>query len=303
MKKAIFPLAALALALASCDTGSKDSYQTIQYPEYNLIVDNQDINAPAQASYGSYEMKFNYSKNVVDIKSSDIILNNQKYSFETDTMAIRTQNFKTENYGEAFNYIFSKPGSAGVSSSVSNLNGKLVWCFMPNSTNLLSPTYNVTVGQRLDLSYTLSDHYSVQTFWPSAFYRGLTVSTGDAITHTCKTSDYLTKIDFEKKKASIYIYNAELSADQAPNFPKVIRFEDIPVVFDHSGFVLKSDAPLTTVLGKKDNVVTMVDSVGFAATDFVMEMTSADLNDVVISYKLDGKSVNFRGCSIMKAGY
>ena len=123
MKKAIFPLAALAIAMASCDTGTKDSYQTIQYPEYNLIIDNQDIDAPAQASYGSYEIKFNYSRNVIDIKSSEIILNNQKYTFESDTMAIRTQTFKTELYGDAFNYVFSKPGSAGVGSSVSNLEG------------------------------------------------------------------------------------------------------------------------------------------------------------------------------------
>lgn len=292
----------MAILLAACDSSTKDSYQTITYPEYNLLVDNQDISAAAQASFSNYEVKFNISRNVIDLKASDIIINNQRYSFESDTMSIRTQTFKTEGFGDAFNYIFSKTGPSGHGSGVSNINGKLVWCLMPNGSNILSPNYSVTVGQRLDLSYTLNDRYSVQTFWPAALYKGQTVAMADGMSHSCNNSDYLTQIDFDKKTAAIYVYNAELSANQSPTFPKVIRFEDIPVVFTHEGFSLESAAPKTTVLGKKDNVVTMVDSVGFAATDFSLFMTSADLNDVIISYKLDGKSVNFRGCSILKAG-
>ncbi len=295
-------MAVMALLLASCDTSTKDSYQTLTYPEYNLLVDNQDMSAEAQASFSNYELKFNISKNVIDVKTSDIIINNQKHSFETDTMSLRTNIFKTENGEDAFNYAFSKSGAAGPGSSASNFKGQLVWCYMPSGSNLLSPTYDVTVGQRLDLNYTLNDRYSVQTFWPAALYKGQTVSTSGSTTHTNKNSDYLTQIDFDKKKASIYVYNAELSADQAKDFPKVIRFEDIPIEFTHNGFVLRSAAPKTTILGKKDNTVTMVDSVGFNATDFSFNLYSSDLTDVTISYNLDGKSVNFRGCSIVKAG-
>lgn len=301
MKKSILPLAAMALLLASCDTTTKDSYQTIPYPEYNLLVDNQDMDAAAQASYGNYEVKFNISKNVIDIKATDIILNNQKRSFETDTMALRTQVFNVEGIGMAQNYIFSKAGATGVGSAASNLKGMLVWCYMPTGTDILSPDYQVTVGQRLDLSYTLSDRYSVQTFWPSAFYKGQTVAVAGSNSHPSKTADYLTQIDFEKKTASIYVYNAEFSADQDKEFPKVIRFEDVPVVFNHDGLSIQSAAPKTTVLGKSDNKTAMVDSVGFAATDFTFEFTSKDMTEVNIYYKLDGKSINFRGCSILKA--
>lgn len=302
MKKALLSLAAMTMLLASCDTSTKDSYQTISYPEYNLIVDNQDPTAPAQASYGGYSIKFNLSKNCIDLTATDIIVNNQKYSFETDTMNLLTRSFQSELAGNTFNYLFSKKGIAGTGSPASNISGKLVWNLMPNSSNILSPNYSLTFGQRLDLSYTLNDRYNVQTFWPAALYKGMTTSIASGISHTCQNSDYLTQIDFDKKTASVYVYNAVLSADQAPNFPKVIRFENIPVVFTHEGFSLESAAPKTTVLGKKDNVVTMVDSVGFAATDFFLNLTSSDLNDVMISYKLDGKSVSFRGCSILKAG-
>lgn len=302
MKKSIMSLAAMAFVLASCDTGTKDSYQTLTYPEYNLIVDNQDPNQPAQASYVNYEVKNNISKNVVDVKASDLVINNQKYSFETDTMALQSKTFNVEGLGNTYNLYFSKPGQAGQGSGVSNMNGTFVYCYMTTS-NLLNPSYNVTVGQRLDLNYTLNDRYKVQTFWPASMYRGYTTSSASGQSHSTRESDYVTQIDFEKNTASVYVYNAKLSADQASTFPKIIRFEGIPVVFTHQGFSLRADAPKTTILGKKDNQAAMVDSVGFEAKDFSLELTSSDLTETVISYTLDGHNVTFRGCSILKPGF
>ena len=103
-----------------------------------------------------------------------------------------------------------------------------------------------------------------------------------------------------KKTASVYVYNAEFSADKDKTLPKVIRFEGIPVIFNHYGFTLESPAPKTQVLGIKDNRTTLVDSVGFNATDFSMALPSDDLTDAMISYKLAGHQVNFNGCSIIK---
>lgn len=303
MKNLILPLAAVALALASCDTGSHDSYQTLSYPEYNLIVDTQDASAPAQASYVAYEVKHNISRNVVDVKANDLVINNQKYSFETDTMDLRTKTFTVEGVGQGYHLYFSKNGNASQNGSVSNIYGTFVFCYSLMS-NLLNPVYSQdNVGQRLDLAYTLNDRYKVQTFWPMARFRGITTSVTDGMSHTTKESDYVTSIDFEKKTAAVYVYNAVLSQDQASSFPKVIRFEDIPVVFTHDGFSLEASAPKTTVLGKKDNAVAMVDSVGFNATDFSLHLTSADLTEAIISYKLGGHNVNFRGCSILKPGF
>ncbi len=129
---------------------------------------------------------------------------------------------------------------------------------------------------------------------------GNTIASEGSSSFSTKNGHYLADIDFEKKVARVYVYNAELSPAQDKSLPKVIRFEEIPVVFSHNGFSLRSDAPKTTVLGQKDNTITMVDSVGFAATDFRMDYISSDMNDVSISYKLDGRSVYFQGCSILK---
>lgn len=293
-------MAATALLLASCDTGTKDSYQTIFYPEYNLIVDNTDASQPAQVSNGNYEVKFNISKNCVDIKASDIIFNNQKYSFETDTMALRQKFFNIDG-SQTYYLTFSKRGSSVVGSPASDLAGTFVYCYYPtNSDNLLNPDFTLRGVERLDLSYTLSDSYKVQTFWPFAFYQGQSVVSSGYNTYSTKESGYLTQIDFEKKTASLYIYNAEFTGDKDKTLPKVIKLEDIPVVFTHEGFSLEAAAPKTTVLGIKDSRPALVDSVGFAATDFSLALTSADLTDVMISYKLLDHQVNFRGCSIVK---
>lgn len=302
MKKAIFPMAAMAILLASCEPNTKDSYQTIGYTECNLIIDNSNVSAPAQVSSATYETTINFSKYCVDVKSTNFILDNQTVSFETDTMAVRYKKVETiiDGKTENLSYLtFGKRGSAGVGSSISDLNGTFVYCYVPAGTDKLNPNFNVKYTERLDMSFQLSDRYSVQTFWPSAFYVGQTVASADGQSFATKEGNYMTEIDFKNKKASVYLYNAELSAD-GKTLPRVILFDEIPVVINHYGFSLESEAPKTTVLGKKDNKTAMVDSVGFAATDFSLRMTTTDLTEVEISYKLDGKNVNFHGRSSLK---
>lgn len=301
MKKAFLPLAAVALALASCEV--HDSTQSISYPEYNLIVDIENPDQPAQvSSYVAYQVQYNFTKNVVDLKGSDVVINNQKYSFETDTMALQSRSFAIEG-GYTYNLCFSKPGQVKPGSDVKNVNGTIVFSYYPTSSSVLDPNYAVAASERLDLNYIINDRYKVQTFAPTVLYRGQTVSSSDGQSLSTKESDYVAAIDFQKNKASVYVYNAKLSEDQSKNFPKVICFDEIPVKFSHDGYYLESAAPKTTILGIKDNKAALVDSVGFAASNFVLVPTSSDLTEASISYNLDGHYVTFRGCSIVKSGY
>lgn len=297
MKKAILPLAAALFVITSCDV--HDSTQTMGYPEYNLIVDTENSEQLAQTSYTGYEVLYNVTKNVIDVKVNDLVINNQKYSFETDTMGLRSKSISVEG-GTTYNLCFSKPGQVKAGSCAKDLNGTFATCYWPGS-NLLNPS--VSVRERLDLSYTINDRYKVQTFWPVSMFRGYSMSSSEGQSLSTKESDYVASFDFQNNKASIYVYNAKLSDDQSKSFPKVICFQDVPVVFANQGFSVESSAPKTTILGVKDNVVTLVDSVGFAATDFSLKFISSDLTEAMISYKLDGHSVNFRGCSIIKSGY
>ncbi len=304
MKRIFFPIAALAL-LASCSTDTKDSYQTVPFAESNLIIDTQDASQMAQVSNGKYQVKQNISKGCVDITTSDLIINNQSISFETDTMALRTQAYSYTFEGKDmtdYKLVFSKKGHVSTNGAVSDLAGSFIACYYKTG-DLENPNYQVGLFQRMDLHYTYNDRYSVQTFWPTAMYKGVSVATEGSDTYTTRGSDYVSVINFEKKTASVYLYNAEFSADTEKALPKVILFDEIPVVYSHNGFSLESAAPKTKVLGKNGNKTEMIDSVGFAATDFSLFLTSSDLADAVISYKLDGKNVNFRGTSTLKTGF
>lgn len=302
MKQAILPISAMALLLASCDSSTKDSYQTIPFREYNLIVDTQDASADALASLSDYEVKYNITQNCVDVKTTDIIVNNQKYSFETDTMAIRPKYFTYD--GTSTYYLsFSKAGNAGiggVGSAVSDIAGSFVSCYMPTTNDLLNPSFDIAVSSRLDMSYLLTGRYKVQTFWASALYLGQTTAVDGSDTYTTKGSNYIAQFNFDKKQGTVYIYNAEFSADKEKALPKIISLEEVPIKFTHDGFYLESESPKTKVLGVKDNKSALVDSVGFAASDFSLRLTSSDLADALITYKLDGKNVSFRGTSMMK---
>lgn len=305
MKRLFLPFAAIALIAASCSTDTKDSQQTMTYYDYNLIVDRTNPDQKAQATYSSYELTLNFSKSVASIKATDLILNNQKHSFETDTMAYRPYYFKTVIDGQETTIgqtLFSKNGSLGIGSSLSNLKGALLGMYVPTTSDSLAYNFNITLGERLDLNYTLSDSYQVQTFWPSSLYLGQTYASDSQESFSSKTPRYIVNINFPKEKANVFIYNPELSASDN-KLPKVIRIGDIPVYFNHDSYYLEAASPKTTVLSKRNNIPVLIDSVGFQVEDFSLQITSTDLTDAFISYKLKGKSVSFSGSSVPKPTY
>lgn len=304
MKKILFPIAALAL-LASCNPSSKDSYQTVPFAESNLIVDTQDDSELAQVSDAVYSLKQNISQNTVELSTSNLSVNNMTQSFETEAMAINQDVYQFIEDGKeqtGYKWTFKKDGNASANGSVTNLKGSLITCYYTD-TAVDNPNYIIKYFTRMDLSYTLHGRYKVQTFWPTALYKGTTIATDDAESFSSKTADYISVIDFTKKVGSVYIYNAEFSADTEKALPKVIAIEDIPVVFTHDGFSLQSAAPKTRVLGKNDNKTELIESEEYAATDFSLVLTSSDLTDAAISFKLDGKFVKFSGSSTLKLGF
>lgn len=300
MRKSLIPIALFALSLASCDTGVKDSYQTMNYQEYNLITDKNNLDQPAQASVGKYEIKYNISKNVMDVKGSDIIINNQKISFESDTMAIKVTYFKTADDGYVEVWGFSKAGKAG--TSVRDLNATFPWTYYSKTTDLTTPDFEVGCFQRFNVSYDLDAGYRVQSFWPSPFFKGNSYASEGTSSHSTKNITYLVQMNFVKNLATAYVYNPEFSVNKPSDYPKVIMIDSIPIKFSHSMFALEASNPKTKIRGKVDNKDVMVESPSFKATDFKMNFLSPDMTDVSISYEIDGKKINFNGSSVLKAG-
>lgn len=303
MKRLLLPLAVLAMMAVSCDTETKDSYSTINFSECNLITSLVDESQPAQISSSIYTMRLNWTKYCVELSTSDLVMNNQKISFETDTMALKTYYLVSEANSGSYieNGIFSSKANVGKGAEITNLDAT----FTPGNyavSNIYVPevqTMSSYQGYRLLMGYDLNGSYHVQTFWPICCYMGQSYVVG-AETFSTQTTSYRVELNTEKNTARVIVYSPQFtSSDQ--DVPKAIVMEDIPVKFSSRSYYLEADAPTTRVLGNKDGVAALVDTERFNAANFSMTMASEDLTEVVITYKVDGKNVTFTGCSIVKA--
>lgn len=301
MKRFLLPVAAAAVILSSCDTNTKDSYSTMNFNEYNLISDLVDTSQPAQVSSSAYGLKLNWSRNCVDMTAQDIVINNQKVSFETDTMALKVGYLVAESSQQYFQIgMFDKKSNVGKGAVVTNLDAM----FTPavyNINNLYVPEVETTsgnVGYRMIMGYDLNERYHVQTFWPVCYYVGKSFVSGSETYGTEKTA-YRVELNFEKNTARVVIYYPEFSSADK-DVPQAIVLEDVPIKFDNKYYYLEADAPKTRVLGKKDNVIALVESDQYKATNFSLTMADPDLTQGVITYRIDGKYVTFDGCSIVK---
>ena len=301
MKKFLMPLAALALLATACDTESKDSYTTYNFGEYNLIVDNDNPSEPAQVSTAIYTLKMNWSKACVDVQTSDIIINNQKQSFETDTMALYPGFIKDEVANQVFQEMyFSKKGNVGKGATITNMTGRVTGAFY-NTNSLTVPDFQTTYSQgtRLIMGYDLNDRYHFQTFWPECYYAGQTHVYDKFGTFSTKNTSYRVKIDFTKKTAQVVIYYPEFSVE-SKDTPKAILIEDIAVAFSHSSYRLEANDPKTRILANKDGKNEWADPGEYDITNFNLTIVSSDLTEASISYKMPARNVSFAGSSVVK---
>lgn len=298
MKKAIIPIAAVALTLASCDTGTKDSHQTITFKEYNLIVDTQSPDQPATASEGTYEVKINYSKNLIDVKASDIIINNQKVSFETEPTKVNVSYYTAD--GVTVEKVYFSPENSPTSTA-SNLNAEYMPWKVPSTNSFIIPEFNISYVTHLNINYLLAGRYKVQSFTSPALYTGTSTVMEGSHTYSSQKTRYATNIDFVKNLAAVYIYLPEYAATMPEGYTKELCLVDVPVKFSHDSYSLEAASPKTTILGKNSSgQITMVETDEYKVTDFKLAVTSSDLTNALISYKLNGREYMFTGCAALK---
>lgn len=304
MKQILMTLAALAMLITSCDSGSKDSYTTANFGESNLIVDLDNPSEPAQVSTAVYSVTLNYSKNCIDMSTNDLVINNQKVAFETDTMAYRAATLVSQDGKNYFSIgMFGKTDNVGKDANITKLDAMFTPGIYYVSDLYVPEVSSVSgaPGMRLVMGYDLNSRYRIRTFWNMCFYMGKSYISGNYVFSTNSTS-YRVELDMEKKTARVVVYYPQFSdKDDEEGVPQAIVMEGIPVKFSHDSYYLEAEAPKTRVLGKKDNTTALVESDKYNATDFRMDLTSGDLTEAAISYKIDGKTVNFTGSSIIKA--
>ncbi|MDE6649526.1 MAG: hypothetical protein K2K45_06330 [Muribaculaceae bacterium] len=298
-KLKIFYLALVGVALTSCDMANRDSHYDMTYNVDNLIVDTENFDQPAVVSESKYKFYHNLSKNSVDITASDVIIDNRKISFETDTMAPVSKTF-SENVA----YLgFSRKGNVGKGASVSDLSGYIPYLYRVASTNLFNSNYKFeyNLEQSLILNYMLDGKYRISTFQSFSTYVGSSYVTDSGSSFSTKNTGYVVDIDFTKKTALVYVLGMELTADPKSTDAKVMLLQDVPVIFTHEGFRLEASAPKTTIPGTVDNKSAFVESPDYKVSDFSMALVYPELTDTEINYKVAGKNVHFNGCSILKS--
>lgn len=298
MKNLFFSLAALSLIAASCSTDVKDSTSQYTFTEYNIIEDIQTQSDPAIASQSSYKWNYNVTRQTVDISTTDLIIDNNKVSFETDTMAV-----KPKSFGENISYMgFSSSSNIGTGAVVTDMSGYVAAYFVPTSTYIFSSTYEFEYdyGSRLMMQYNLNDRYRVTTISRTPCYVGQTHVTDDGNTFSTKETGYLVQIDFSKKTADVFVLGCALGVKAEENAPKVIVINSVPVTMTNGGYYLEATSPKTTIPGIVDNKSTLVETTEYKVSDFSLKLLSSDLTDTQISYSIKGKKVDFIGCSILK---
>lgn len=318
-KKIFFPLAILAFCMSSCDVGENNSNNSVSFSNiYNMIVDANNPEAVAQATQSDYSINEDYLHNTMDIMASNIVINNQKYSFESDTLAIKPKYFGKDISYKSISRIgnISKGGA-----TVTNFEGYLAAYFIPVNSNysslstsdLFSPDFKFSYTVSASSSYAenwyffpifdykINDSYNVTTFMPTACYVGQSYVQNNDNTLSTQKTGYQVVLDFTKKEATIFILGVDLNPISSTDVPKVIKLEKIPITMTHYNYTLKAEAPKTSVPGKtSDNKSDFIESGEYQVTDFSLDVTSKDLTEVSISYKVADNTVTFHGCCILK---
>lgn len=301
-------MAALAMMTASCDNSVNDSYSTMNFVEYNLISDLQDPSQPARMSSSTYSLKLNWTKNCIDMTTNDVIIDNQKISFEVDSIPFKTYYMMSKpNNTPMFEYgVFSSKTPSGSGANVTNVDA----LFTPGNyvtNNVYIPgieTMSANQGYRLLMGYDLDSKFHMQTLWPICCYMGQSYVSGTE-TFSTKTTSYRVELNPSKNTARVIVYSPEFSsADE--DVPKAIVIDEIPLKFSNKYYYLEAESPKTQVLGfkKSDNgyeAPALVDTDQYNVADFLFTLTSEDLTEATITYRIDGKRVTFTGCSVVKA--
>lgn len=306
MKRLFLPFAALAMLATSCDVGTNDSSSTIYFSECNLISNLVDQTQPAQISSSIYTTICYWSKNCVEFSTTDLVINNQKISFETDTMALKTYYLVSEDKQSSIeNGVFGSKTNVGMGAEITNLDamytpGSYVTnsVFIPGIESL--PSF---MGYRLVMGYDLNSQYHVQTFWPTSCYIGTSHVVGSE-TFSTMTTSYRVDLYPSKNTAKVIIYNPQFSSSDK-DVPQAIVIDEVPIKFSNKSYSLVAESPKTQVLGSKkddngNNVIALVDTDKYNVTDFSFAISSEDLTEATITYRIDGNRVTFSGCSIIK---
>lgn len=280
MKNKIFPIASFAviLGMASCSNNDYNFEQSFTVPALNLITDlTTQETILTEGSY-DFKLKSNSDGEKGVISTSNILINNNKYSFQTVE-----SDFNMNMYEVFFKNVKSTNDNLGdntfLSTSLFNV---------PRAYNV-QYTYLVP-NQELVAQYILDGRYMIKTFQENTFYTGVTNTTypygGSVATATNDKIYYLLNIDTEENpyKASLIMFNAKFSDSEREPVKTQINVNDLSIDLSDGKIVVSGkDVIPETVEG---GVSTPIPSFIFNEIEF--STTNENLTQCSIKFKVAG---------------
>lgn len=311
MKKSLLGLAALTgLMFTSCDMPTKDSTSSITVMAYNMVMPLNGGEPVVSTTPCFYTFDSNMSKSTMKVTGNPLTIDNNSYSFVTDTAGYRPYN----NYPSSETQTVTRVVSEGVyisgvqgrfTNSHSDVlkNGSFAYNISYITTNLnWIPDHPGVMykGKSVPVSvigsYQINDEYLVRTINSDTFYTGITHTSypgmqGNTVSYEDKSMIYRVLLNLKDKTANLLIYDAKFSDN--PNEPKkeAISIPDLKVTFKNGYYTVEGEdiTPLVYEAGglTKNN--------SFNIKKFVMQTQGALMVDVVMNYEVEHTMVMGEG--------
>ncbi|MDE7159842.1 MAG: hypothetical protein K2O24_03220 [Muribaculaceae bacterium] len=281
--------AVLAAGLTGCGTGDDPvSLSNVSRTMLNHIAPINGVD-DVVVSKGEYYMQFDNVKKLVSVSSKSIRYDNTDHSFSTTSMTFKAGAYNVGGYiGQVFRWQSAEGNVAATGSvPVTGFKGLMTDVFYFNNmldVPVLGPMLDTRLSRTV-LSYNYNNLYKITTFYPDMMFSGETSTTASATAEPFKTSapQYRVVIDWEKKKASMVIYQAQFD----PHMPAMtaLLLQNLDVEWTRSGYTITGEN--VTAGSVENGSVTPVP--GFPFTEIKMTTTSADMTEATVEYTVAGR--------------
>lgn len=283
MKKITLGLfSAALLAMGACSTEVEDQTQTVGYPAVNLI---SPLNGGESfATKGSYKFFLNLTQGKGTVSTTNLMIDNKAYSFQTDTVAygyvggngmlIRMNNLK--GYLDGNREMPLSGVNFDITSYYYSSNIQV-----PGFSQFPENAYPYVIGQ-----YS-AGNWDVATFQEDASYYGETTTSypGEGGTvESFKNEDMLYRviIDIDKKTAQVIIYNAKFAAP-APTL-QAILLKDLKVTWKHGSYSIEGE----NVVPEVAEGGAWTENPKYVFNTFAMNTLNRSMTQAEMSYKVAG---------------
>lgn len=301
MKKLILMALAVPFVLTSCDFDTKDSTHTTPTKACNLIT-NLDRHTSVLSTC-EYTFLENLTQNTISVSTGDLKINNRDHSFSSDP-----QDYKMYSNGYLYAVVINNIKANfdnDPTLPIRNYKALFTTGFFDTEA-IVSGLDNWRIEYPMLINqYYVGDEYSVKTIQPLCYYSGDTYIdnvNGSFGPDAYKNNKmlYRVKLDIDKNKAQVVIYNAKF-AEAMPVELEAVVLEDLDVNLDNETYTITG----YDVVPKMPDGGALTPNNKFIFNEFELNFNGDDtLTKANITYKVANMyKGSFRGSYIIEHNF